>query len=192
MNAYTVLELVSNNKMEELKKLAKAEITEKAIKENEGNKELRRYKSAIKYFKKVNNDRLNGTWEENGKQCFTNGYSAFILDNKINGLKEIQKGFDIYKAIGNTENYVEIPVNIKEIKANFKIQKAQSKQKIYYYDIGISRYNIEFIIHCYDILGGDITFKQHVKDELSCAMMESENGICILLPIKKPQEGEHA
>lgn len=191
MNACKVLELVSNDKIEELKRLAELEIKERVIKEKGGNKELKRFKSAQKYIKNAEKCwtvEFKGTWEENGKQCFSDGYTGFILENKIEGLEKIENQvLDLHKALECTSVSKEIKVDINEIKTAVKIYKSTHKRNAppFEYDLGISRYNAEYIISCYDILGGNIVFKQSETNEISPAILESENGIAILLPMKK-------
>ncbi len=89
MNACKVLELASNNSIDEIIRLAKLEIKEQVIKEKGGSKELKRFKAAQKYIKNIEKQGIaefSGTWEEQGKQCFADGYTGFILKNKIEGL----------------------------------------------------------------------------------------------------------
>lgn len=191
MNACKVLELVSNNKIEELKKLAKLEIQEQVIKEKGGNKELKRFKAAQRYIKNVEKSwggKFKGAWEEQGKQCFSDGYTAFILKNKIERLPKTEKqNLDLHTILKNIDANKETNVDINDIKAAFKIHKAKYGRKYptCQYDLGISLYNAEYILNCYDILGGNIIFKQSNKNELSPAILESENGIANLLPIRK-------
>lgn len=191
MNAYKILKLASNNSVDEIIRLAKLEITEQVIKEKGGNKELKRFKAAQKYIKNIKNHwttKHNGVWEENGKQCLSNGYTGFILENKIEGLPKIEKtSLDLHTVFKNTSANNEINVNINDIKAAIKIHKSihRSNTPPCEYDLGISRYNAEYILNCYDILGGDVVFKQSETNELSPAILKSENGIAILLPIRK-------
>lgn len=195
MNACKVLELLSSDKIEELERLAKLEIKEQVIKEKGGNKELKRFKAAQKYIKRIEKrvefKRLAGTWEECDKQCFTNGYTAFILKNKIEELpKTEQSVFNLHRVLNNTVAGNIINVDISNIKAAIKIHKATHNKNspICLYDLGISCYNAEYIVNCYEILGGDIVFKQSETSELSPAILESENGIAILLPMRKKAE----
>lgn len=191
MNACKVLELVSNNKIEELKKLAKLEIKEQVIKEKCGSKELKRFKAVQRYIKNAEKSlvgEFKGTWEEQGKQCFSDGYTAFILKNKIEGLPKNEKqNLDLHTVLKDVNANNEINVDINAIRAAFKIHKAKYGRKYptCRYDLGISQYNAEYILNCYDILGGNIVFKQSQTNELSPAVLESENGIAILLPMRK-------
>lgn len=191
MNACKVLELVSNDKIEELKGLAELEIKEKETKEKGGNKELRRFRAAQRYIKNIEKKCIagfNGTWIEDEKQCFSDGYTGFILENKIDALPQILKpNFDLHTVLKNIDATKEINVNINEIKTALKIHKStHRKNKLTCeYNLGISLYNAEYIVNCYDILGSDVVFKQSETNELSPAILENQNGIAILLPIRK-------
>lgn len=191
MNACKVLELSVNNDISKLIKLAELEIKEQVIKEKGGNKELKRFKAVQRYIKNAEKSlvgEFKGAWEEQGKQCFSDGYSAFILKNKIEGLPKAEKqNLDLHTILKDINAKNEINVDINKIKSTVKIHKAKYGRKYptCQYDLGISLYNAEYILNCYDILDGDIVFKQSGTDELSPAILESENGIAILLPMRK-------
>lgn len=195
MNACKVLELVSNNNVDEIIKLAKLEIKEQVIKEKGGNKELKRFKAVQRYIKNIEKRCVagfNGTREEQDKQCFSDGYTAFILNNKIEGLPKNEKqNLDLHTVLKDVDANNEINVDINDIKSAFKIHKAKygRKHPTCRYNLGISQYNAEYVLNCYDILGGNIIFKQSQTNELSPAILESENGIAILLPIRKNIKG---
>ncbi len=195
MNACKVLELVSNNNVDEIIRLAKLEIKGQVIKEKGGNKELKRFKAVQRYIKNIEKRCIagfNGTWEEQDKQCFSDGYTAFILKNKIEGLPKNEKqNLDLHTVLKDVNANNEINVDIKDIKVAFKIHKAKYGRKYptCQYNLGISLYNAEYILNCYDILGGNIIFRQSQTNELSPAILESENGIAILSPIRKNIKG---
>ena len=80
--------------------------------------------------------------------------------------------------------------NISDIKAKLKIFKSENKKhkSLCTYDIGKSRYNSQYLIDCYTILGGkDIQFYQPKGGELTPSIFKSENGKCVIFPIRKPK-----
>ena len=135
---------------------------------------------------------LLGTWEENGQQCFSDGFTAFLLTNKIDGLNKVENSLNLHELIEKSlsNDLQEILFNISDVKTALKIYRAENGRNCpvpcnFY--LGISRYNAEYILNCYDILGGNIVFKQSKTNELAPAILESENGMAILLPMRKPE-----
>ena len=103
--------------------------------------------------------------------------------------KTLESKQKIIKDNENNLQYTEI--DISDIKAKLKIFKSENKKhkNPCTYDIGKSRYNSQYLIDCYTILGGkNIKFYQPKNGELKASIFESENGKCIILPVRKPKE----
>ena len=193
MNACKILELATRGDIDKIIELAKQEITQKTVKEKYGINHLKRFKTALKYLKKMEkfHPEFSKVWAENNLQCFTNGYTAFILKNHIENLPTIseEKSFCLEPlSIINPQKMRVANIDIADIRAKLKIEKAEKKHKYFtcIYDIGESYYNAEYLIDCYTILGGDnIQFWQPKNGELIPSIFESENGKAIILPVKK-------
>ena len=195
MNACKVLKLATNNDMLKIIELAKQEIVENAIKEKHGASNLKRFKMIVKYLKRVGeyNPIFEKTWIEGDYQCFTNGYTAFLLKNHFGELPiNKEKTIDLHDYLENNSREMELAeFNIADVKAKLKIFKAERKDHKFpcYYDIGESRYNAQYLIDCYTILGGEnIKFYRPKNGELIPSIFESENGKAIILPVRKPKE----
>lgn len=194
MNACRVLELATNNNILQIIELAKKEILENTIKQKHGMSELKRYKLALKYLKNAEecNATYGNTWIKNGLQCFTNGYTAFILKKHINNLPEVSSenkiNLEEHSKI-DTNIMHKVEFNIADVKTKLKIFKAENKshKNLYpHYDIGESRYNAKYLIDCYTILGGDnIEFYQPKNGELCPSIFQSENGATLIMPVRK-------
>lgn len=192
MNACKVLELVKNNDILKIIELAKQEITENAIKEKHGASNLKRFKLIVKYLKYAGecNSRFEKTWIEEDYQCFSNGFTAFLLKNHFENLPtNEEKNINLLQCIKDSENDLQYTkFDIADIKAKLKIFKSENKKhkNSCTYDIGKSRYNSQYLIDCYTILGGkDIKFYQPKDGKLIMSIFKSENGKAIILPIRK-------
>lgn len=195
MNACKVLELATNKDILKIIELAREEIQEIATKEKHGTSELKRFKLIVKYLKDAGkyNTRLEKTWIEENFQCFSNGYTAFLLKNRFENLPiGEEKAINLHECIKDIENNLQYAeFNIADVKAQLKVFKAENKKskKCCTYDIGESRYNAKYLIDCYTILEGkDTKFYQPKNGELIPSIFESENGKAIILPIRKSEE----
>ena len=195
MNACKVLELATNYNIEKIIELAKQEIAENATKEKHGASDLKRFKLIVKYLKYAGecHSRLEKTWIEQDCQCFSNGFTAFLLKNHFEKLPiGTEKIINLHECIKDNENNLQYTeIDISDIKAKLKIFKSENKKHKTpcTYDIGKSRYNSQYLIDCYTILGGkNIKFYQPKNGELKASIFESENGKCIILPVRKPKE----
>ena len=190
LNAEKILELANVHDDYSIMEAAKAEIRDATARKKGGTTLKRRVQSAAKYLKEAGNKNSKEwsgcTWVENGKQAFVNGYSAFLLNEPLEGLKAIDGiPFPVSKCFpGHMDNYVIADVNITDIAAYLKIFRAEHGRKTRCdYDILKSRYNAQYILDCYKILGGNIVFKVPQNGELTPAVLESENGKALLCPI---------
>ena len=192
LNASKVLELAQSGDTAAIITMAEKEIVEAAAKVNGGSTLLKRTRAAAKYIDKCDEFR-RGAWADNGEQLFTNGYTAFFLNPAINGLPEAsaRARFDIRKCVPNTDNYIAAEVDPADVAAKLKIWKAETPArerrhgKPLIYDIGGMCYNAEFILDCFNILGGNIKFTQPTEWQPTPAVLTSENGKAILLPVRK-------
>ena len=192
LNASKVLELAQIGDTATIIAMAEKEIIEAAAKATGGSTLLKRTRAAAKYISKCDESR-RGTWMDGDEQLFTNGYTAFFLSPAINGLPEasVRARFDIRKCIPSTDKYITAEVDPADVAAKLKIWKAKvpARERRHgrplIYDVGGMCYNAEYILDCYNILGGNITFTQPAEWQPVPAVLTSENGKAILLPVRK-------
>lgn len=192
LNASKVLELAQSGDTLAIIALAEKEITEAAAKVSGGSSLLKRTRAAAKYIDKCEEHR-RGAWLDNGEQIFTNGYTGFFLNPAIDGLQEAEMTarFDIRKCIPSTDKYIMVEVDPADVAAKLKIWKAETpaRERKYgkpcIYEVGESLFNADYILDCFNILAGKIVFKIPAHGELSAAVLTSENGMALLLPMRK-------
>lgn len=188
LNAETILKLASEGDSAQIAVLAEAEIRDKAAKAKGGATLLNRTRAAVKYLKenaKSGCKRWAGcAWAENGKQCFTNGYTAFMLNEPLPGLPVTEEDhMNISTCFPDDFRYIPTSIDIPEITAALKIYQARNGKKAHFRrDIEKSHYNVRYLLDCYNILGGDIVLKVPANGELTPAVLESENGKALLMP----------
>jgi len=193
LNASKVLELAQSGDTATIVAMAEKEIIEAAAKASGGNTLLKRTRAAAKYIDKCDECRRGAWIDDKGDQLFTNGYTAFFLSPAINGLPEAsaRARFDVRSCIPDTDNYITADVSTADVAAKIKIWKAKvpARERKHgrplIYDVGGMCYNAEYILDCYNILGGDITFTQPKIWKPVPAVLTSENGKAILLPVRK-------
>ena len=200
LNAEKILELAEANDFESIAELAKKAIIEASAKAAGGTTLLNRTRAALKYLKDNAKEGRHvwagTTWTEEGKQCFVNNCTAFALVKPLEGLPVATgaanaQHMNVLPCFPNGSDYVTAAVNIADVTAQLKIWKAQHSGRHAqpcFYDVGMSRYNAQYLLDCYNILGGKIVFKVPPRGELSPAIMESENGKAILLPVRIKDE----
>lgn len=197
MNACKVLELAINNDILKIIEFAKQEIAENTIKEKHGANNLKRFKLIVKYLKCSGrySTKYGNTWIEDDLQCFTNGYTAFLLKNHFDELPISEEKFiNLHEYIKKGECERQLAdFDVADVKTKIKIFKAERKDRKNpcYYELGESRYNAQYLIDCYMILGGEnIKFYQPKNGELIPSIFESENGKAIISPVKKPKQNQ--
>jgi hypothetical protein len=199
LNAEKILELAEEKDFESIADLARKAIIEASAKAAGGTTLLNRTRAALKYLKDNGKSGCRTwagrTWTEEGKQCFVNGYTAFALVKPLEGLPVYTEAdhMNVLPCFPSDDShYVTAAVNIADVTATLKIWKAEHSGRHAqpcYYDVGMSRYNAQFILDCYNILGGSIVFKVPANGEIVPAICESENGKAALMPIRiKPEE----
>ncbi len=198
MNACKVLELIELNKIKVLKNCAIEEIKQCEIKLKNGVSELQRYKLASKYLKKVHkstsDESFYTAWTEEGYQCFCDGYTGFLLKNHIPGINvSCQDKFSLLEIYKNLKcnNYTEFKIDFNDVNAQLKMSKAQKIKTCRYY-VNEKCYNAAYIMDCFKILGGkEVTFTQPTSNKkMSPAILENNNGIALLSPIKEPKNNK--
>jgi hypothetical protein len=97
--------------------------------------------------------------------------------------------FEIQKAIPyNDPEYIEIKIDIDELKNQYKIFKAtnQVKQEVDLFLIENKSYNINYFINIIDSLDSPIIF--HKGDNYSSMYIKAKNGVAIILPYRIREE----
>ena len=173
----------------------KQEIKEGSIKQTRGSSVLRRIKAINKFLTDKNNknDKMRKAWVEDDKMCITNGYVGFMFNAVLDGvqIREVgQDDFQLAKCFPNEYDLVKTELDIADVKSQLKIHKAKETGKkakdktTCIYIIEGHYYNAEYLIKAYDILSGNIIFNQP-NSPVSPAVMTSENGKAIILPIRQ-------
>jgi hypothetical protein len=171
----------------------KQEIKKTTIKQNKGSSTLQRIKKINKYLNK-NDERMKKAWVENKKMCITNGFTAFIFNEILEGV-EINNtpSINLHKCFPDENDYRVVSVDIVDIKYRLKLHKSKEtgkkKKTTCHYIIDGHHFNAQYLIDAYKILGGKIVFKQN-DNVLSPAIIESENGKSIVLPIRPTKENK--
>ena len=205
LNSATVLKYLDNAKLEyyasdyakssflqQLRELCEKDIRETIVKNSGGTSMIKRYKSALKYIgtkDMLARPALCGTWIETfrGKECQTlcNGFTAVFLWNKIDGVPMVDHALDTIKVAKiitdrNDAEYQEVSVDLVEIKAVAKTVKSGARLAI-----GEQEFNPNAILDIVNMLGDNITFYQHQNGLLTHMYLENENGVGIVLPLRK-------
>lgn len=196
LNAEKILKLAYKQDFESIVQICEEEIRLKTAQEKGGATLASRTKAALKYLGKAYkyNEKFGLSWHEDRKQCFTNGYTGFILENDLEIPACEQEAMRLSRCFPkNLSEYHLVNIDLSDVKAKIKLHKvAQAAIKAKdrtpcLYQIEGSYYNADYILDCYNILGGDIVFKQSDFPK-SPAVLESENGKAILMPFRTPQK----
>lgn len=155
------------------------------------NAQKTRSKAAEKYLKSNDkntpSDDFKKAWIEYGKQCFLNGYTGFMLNDRLYiPTSETIIQSPLMKIFNDNLHLIynnnEINVDIGDIKAQIRIAKVQKQEKCIV-NIGICRYNAKYLLDCYNILGSDAKLYQP-NEKHNPSILTNENGYAILFPIK--------
>lgn len=152
------------------------------------NKQEKRELAARRYIKSIDENRPNykGYFIQDGKQCFCDGYSGVILNNKINNIQEALKT-QINPKINLSEvfkGYDELDINetysINDIRSN----KTKIDNKCYTM-IGGNKFLYKRISTIIGMLGDKIkVYTKITKYDLlkrKTLILENENGRAIML-----------
>lgn len=200
LNTETVLELAHKGNISDIISLCEKSLKEESVKSSGGTSAVKQYKAALKLISEDKNNRCYGSYIENGKQYFTNGYIAFELNNPIKNLPEYENKIEVKKIFDNLlsdREQVDVP-DITELRAKFKMAKAEKSAsnnkfiELYRFENG--RYthedknrkwecSIENILKIVDIMGDEFTWYLPIHNRLSMALIENDNGRAILLPV---------
>ena len=200
--------------MAEIIILCEKEIREQAALLKGGNTQLQRYKTALKMLKskEITRPALKGAWTIEDKQYLCNGFIGFMLDNHIENLPIVEvekfnlkqvfptdmanyKTFEI-PALSKLKSDVSIAlaeykaINKKELKDKVPTSKRTKKTDmegiVLIYECDGLKWGCdkELLITALEILGGkEITIKVDIGT-LKPALLESENGQAVILPIR--------
>ena len=165
----------------------KQELKENTIKQTAGNSTLKRIKAVSKYLSS-NQDKYQKAWLQNDKLAFTNGFTGFMLNEKLDVSIVDEVVFDLERVFP-TIDLSEVAIDIIDVKTSLKLHKAKQKgmkakdKTACYYEVSEHWYNAQYIIDCFEILGGNIRMYQ-TSSTVAPAVLESENGKAILLPVR--------
>lgn len=170
----------------------KREIFEASAKLQGGSNKTKRLKSALKYIESIEREDRRGAWKSGEYQCFTNGYTGFLLTDHLDGLEESPaSSIELEKCFPDYRYFKDVKIDIGDIKVKMLEHKTANKGKKkvqpYTYIIDGHYFNAKYILDAYSILGGDIKFYIEEGKPLSPAVLESENGKAIILPVHPPK-----
>lgn len=179
-----------------LKKLME-EINLESANAKGGNSAKLRYKAGKDSLSKdTYRPALCGTWEENGYQCICNGFTGYMLSDKIEGLPVIpensipMKLSEIFKDMDKTPTF-EIKLDIKDVKKKLDLAKAlKGKKKLTaidegIYHIGNKNVDVEYLYNTMLLIGEDAEILSNENNDISAIYFVSGKGKGILLPLRK-------
>lgn len=208
LNTSTILAIAKMGNTDEIIELCRKALLEEAAKEKGGNSLMRRTKTALRMFDGLEERQypicgavIKELPDGSICQCFANGFMAFTLIEPIDGLPagDNEKALDVCKFIYEAEvrklDMQETEIDSAAIKAHIKEHKATTKGKRKppaIYNLGKCYYNAQYILDACAILGGDVKFYQDENNPIKCALLESENGKAIVLPVSPPKKAERS
>lgn len=182
MKAYQILQYIGKNQIDKLQLAAENELRIDIAREKGGSTQVQRQRAAKKYLSGPN---LSGkAWEENGYQCFTNGYSGFMLKPGLevplreNAPLEMSKHF-------RDPSGTEVGVDWEKVAFEAALQKGAGGKKVLHpVKVGPAYYNPSSMIAIKNVLGGEQLKIFHGDKEISNLQFECENGMAMVLPMR--------
>ena len=197
LNATKILSLATDNTASsilEIINLCKQEIVEETAKIKGGNSLLKRTKLAQKLISKMDDWKIKkhgAHFDIIGDKTYQvfgiDGYYVFALEEPLEGLLPSDDDHANYSRCFNKAIYSN-PITITnkdivELETHIRIKKAEQPKKTnVLYDFGKKRYNAEYLLNCYTILGGDITLYQN---DSTFDILESQNGKALICNVKQ-------
>jgi hypothetical protein len=180
----------------EIIEICQEEIYSNAAKMKGGNALLRRFNAAKKYIKGIDDNRpaLKGAWYEpygvhERCQAFCNGYTALFLYEPLQGLPEpsVQEE-QLLKVravlVGIPSNYEKVEnVNLVEAVVMTKTNKRGDDHPIF--GLGNQNFDPWLLLETANILGDKIDFWQDPIEGICPMYLTNDNGIAIVLPLRK-------
>ena len=174
--------------VQELKK----ELKDQALKETKGNNFVKRSKLITKLLAKSYNEQFKkGFYEEiNGEKmkcCIVDGFFAFMLHDIDIPMKaaDEKQPLTLKRILPDYKSFKVCEFDITEIKAKIKLHKAAKNKERCLVELNNKYYDANYFVSVIDGLGGDITMYQNANP-VYCDVFESENGLAILMPCRKP------
>jgi len=207
LNTSEILRLAAQENTLEIIALCRQALIEEAAKERGGSTLLKRTKAAQKMLNSMAEDELPRCGavlqrrpDGSTYQSFIyNGHFGFMLNDEIQGLPQgdAEKTLNMSKYIANAESQMteerEQDIDIVAVRAFLRehkaLHKGQRKVPTARWQVGSHFYDAQYIIDCFTVLGGKVRFYQDENRPLSAAILESENGKAVLLPLD-PLESE--
>ena len=179
MTNVKILNMINENKLDELKKMLIEEIY------LEKNKEVPIYKAIQKFSKLVGKEMIKerpvlaGANYVKDLTQITNGFCALFLNGHIEGLRMVPEGsaVDLTSLIPDIEQCIEVVVNINLVKNNLKINKE---------DVTVvlgRRYNSKYLVLLSDCIE-DCKYYVCEKFNGPVVLLKGVNGCAILLPLR--------
>ena len=186
MTATKIIELLTAQRYTDLAALAERELREEAAKAAGGASAKKRQQTAERLLNRGDNARplTKKAWMHDGKQCLTNGYVGFLLDDAIPlPMHETAPDFPLHENFKNLGAGETVAADWGLIAAEEKLHRTKKTGTPCTVRLGNSLFNAEYLLTAKTILGGD---KLHIETcgGLRPLYMTSENGAAIVLPVR--------
>lgn len=117
-------------------------------------------------------------------QCsIIDGFYAFMFRQDLDIPMQQSTPIAIGKCIPDYSNFTKCEFDLAAIKTALKLSKAKKETRCRI-EINGREYDAAYLINVIEILGGDITM-YHDANGITAAVFESENGLAILMPLRK-------
>lgn len=189
-----ILEMMSNGKIEELKRMLQEEIYSNSLNSSKGEKQ--RYQAMKRYFKFVDSyksESMQKPCKVNEYYSFLDGFSAVLTNENIGEIEEYDNSKNDYfkvdsllKVEGKTEK-----INLNQVLADakakgYKFKKdevANSQDFKYVFKYKDGYYKIGILDQAYSIINDGELAEVTYQKELAPLLIETTIGKCIVLPV---------
>lgn len=186
LNTVQILSLALESDIQAIIDACKLDIALQSAKDTGGTSKAQRVKKALAYIKKIDRPNMAGTFMNGECQCLTNGYTGFMFYDPLPGLPACDFEFDLRKLHNDTNADTivpDLPFLLSEARRIVAESKATKQQPII--TISNRHYNARYLLDIHAILSGNITMSYNNDNISSPAVFESENGLAIIMPIRK-------
>lgn len=169
----------------------KQEIKEQAQKETNGGNYVKRSKLVTKLLGKCYREEFKKAWYEeiNGEKmqcCIIDGFYAYMFKNALDIPEietEAENKYTVKKLLPDYKNFDSCEIDIAEAKTALKLHKAKKDKTRHLTEINGKFYTTEYLINVVEGLGGSVKMYQS-DNSVKPDILESENGLAILCPVK--------
>lgn len=200
MQSVKVLEMINQDRIEELKAMLQDEIYQESLKKKPGAKS--RYSAMKKYFGYVKTSRTicqkpaSIEFEGDTVTSFCNSYSLALTKESIGELELFTDADGTYPDVGRMIKREGTPVEVDlnnvfaEAKSQgYKLTKSEVNGETFVIRYKGTFYRLGLIDITYSIINdGKKTTVYHSGDKFSPLTIENDIGVCLVLPVKRDDE----